>query len=106
MYNEICYLCKYTKTHDEYLNPIKTMSEREVWCKSRGVTYREFYAAATVDIKPSLIIELSDAQDYENEKIIKFNGIYYNVVRTYPINKTLQITLETRLPDNEHESES
>lgn len=105
MYNDICYLCTYTKTHDAYLNPIKVLTKKEVWCKSKGVTFREFYAAATVDIKPSLIIELSDADDYDNEKIVEYDGTLYDVVRTYPINKTLQITLTSKLSENIHESD-
>ena len=107
MYNDVCYLCTYVKTHDAYLNPIKVLTKKEVWCKSKGVTFREFYAAATADIKPSLIIELADVYDYDNEKIVEYDGIFYDVIRTYPINKTLQITLTTRLTKNEHsDSES
>lgn len=70
-------------TFDESGNEIATTEERTVMCQVFSVTRNEFYSAATVDLSPDLTIRLTDYADYEGEKLLRYNGELYSVIRTY-----------------------
>ena len=48
----------------------------------RGVYNAEFYNAAQAGLHPSITFELTNRADYHGEKLIEWNGVYYNVIRT------------------------
>lgn len=97
MYNDIAYLCSETVTQDEYFNEVKEYTERQVFVQPKSVGMREFYAAATADLHPSLVLVLADYYDYDGEKVMKYNDKYYDVTRTYVNKNRLEITLTERL---------
>ena len=68
---------------DEYGNEIMQTTERDLMCRIYGVTRSEFYAAATVDLRPDVTVVLSDFADYEGEKLARWNGEVYDIIRTY-----------------------
>ena len=69
--------------HDNYGNEIITKTKRDVMCQAYGITRSEFYAAATNDLHPEWTIRLSDFMDYQGEKLAKFHGDYYTIIRAY-----------------------
>lgn len=68
---------------DEYGNEIVTKTARDVMCQAYGVTRSEFYAAATNDLHPEWTVRLSDFVDYEGEKLAKFHGAVYSIIRVF-----------------------
>lgn len=98
MFDGIAILKKATVTQDASLNEIKTYTEREVYVKPRSVYASEFYQAAAVGLKPALTLVLSSFADYDDEKLVEYNGKEYTVTRVYqrPEKDTLELTLEER----------
>lgn len=70
-------------SYDQYGNERHVRTERELFCQVGGITRSEFYAAATVDMHPELTVTLSDYLDYEGEKLARYHGQLYSIVRTY-----------------------
>ena len=98
MFDGIAILKKATVTQDASLNEITTYTEREVYVKPRSVYASEFYQAAAVGLKPALTLVLSSFADYDDEKLVEYNGKEYTVTRVYqrPEKDTLELTLEER----------
>ncbi len=88
-------------TYDEYGNETHTQTERELFCQVHGVTRNEFYAAATIDMHPELTVTLSDYLDYAGEKLARYHGTLYSIVRTYrgrgQALNAIELILERRL---------
>lgn len=61
----------------------KTYQTREVFCKARSVTRREFYEAAQAGMRPEVVLTLSHRLDYEGEKEAEWQGRVYLIRRTY-----------------------
>lgn len=82
MYDDTAKLIKYNgQTFDKYGNAVKTKTERTVYVMPRGVYSSEFCDAAQLGIKPSVTLTLSNRAEYQNEKIVEYNGVMYNVIR-------------------------
>lgn len=82
MYDDVAKLIKFNEqTFDKYGNAEKTATERTVYVMPRGVYASEFYNAAQLGIKPSVTLTLSNRAEYENEKILEYNGVLYDVIR-------------------------
>lgn len=97
MFNDIASLCAETITQDDYGNEIKTLAEREIFCQVRSIGMREFFNAALTAYHPTTKIVLSDASDYDDEKVIKYDNNVFDVVRTYKKGHGLEITLQERV---------
>lgn len=70
-----------TRTYDEYGNETLTYAERDIFAQPRGVYQSEFYNAAQAGLHPSITFTVANRADYENERLLKYNGKVYNVVR-------------------------
>ena len=71
-----------TVTYDTYGNEVITYSDNPVYVMPRGVYNAEFYNAAQAGLHPSITFVLANKADYNGEKLIEWNGVYYNVIRT------------------------
>lgn len=60
-----------------------TESGRVVMCTVQSVRRQEYYTALNAGIRPEYVFELALAEDYQGERIAKYNGQYYRVVRSY-----------------------
>ena len=69
-------------TYDEYGNEVITYTDNEVFVLPRGVYNAEFYNAAQAGLRPSITFELTNKADYNGEKLIEWNGVLYNIIRT------------------------
>lgn len=76
----------------DYEYPIK----RRVFAEIRSVRQSEFYKALNDGIEPQYTFVLTDYADYDGEKLIKYNGKFYEVIRTYtPVDgQTIEITVK------------
>lgn len=98
MFDGVAILKKATVTQDASLNEVTTYTEREVFVKPRSVYASEFYQAAAVGLKPALTLVMSSFADYDDEKLVEYNGKEYTVTRVYqrPEKDTVELTLEER----------
>ena len=72
-----------TTTVDTYGDEVISRTSREVFAGVQSVGYKEFYEAATVGLKPEIKFILQDYEDYEGEKELAYNGIRYQIIRSY-----------------------
>lgn len=72
-----------TTTVDTYGDEVIPRTSREVFAGVQSVGYKEFYEAATVGLKPEIKFILQDYEDYEGEKELAYNGIRYQIIRSY-----------------------
>ena len=54
---------------DDLGNEVKTYQEKQIYCKVRSTTLREFYQAAQAGLRPSLVLTMQGA-DYNGEEVI------------------------------------
>lgn len=82
--DSVCKLIKETiNGRDQFGNPIVERTEREVFCQAYSVNRSEFYSAANAGLNPQVVIRLSDYLEYDNEKLVEYEGELYSVIRTY-----------------------
>jgi SPP1 family predicted phage head-tail adaptor len=82
MYDDIATLISYgASTFDEYGNESIVTDKTDVYVQPRGVYQSEYYNAAQVGLKPSITFEISNREDYNDEKVVEYHGKYYTVIR-------------------------
>ena len=69
---------------------------RDVFAEIRSVRNNEFYMAMSNNIQPTLIFRLTDYSEYGGEKLCKFEGEWYRIIRTYtPVNgQVIDLTVQ------------
>lgn len=68
---------------DEYGNEkVTTSAPKEVFALIASVGRNEFYAAAHAGLKPEITFQIRVA-DYDHEEQVKYDGMTYQVIRTY-----------------------
>lgn len=82
MYDGIAILKSYSNEgFDKYGNKSTKEVKRTVFVQPRGVYASEFYNAAQLGLKPSLTLYMTNRNDYQDEKVLEFNGKEYSVIR-------------------------
>ena len=82
-----------------------TDTERMVFCTVSSVNRTEYYNALNVGVQPSYVFSLALAEDYQGERVVKYNGIKYRVVRTYITDDDgIEITVERSDENDEEQS--
>ena len=72
-----------------------TDTERTVYCTVESVRRSEYYTALNAGIRPEYVFRLALAEDYENERLLKYNGQKFLVIRTYrTADDGIEITVE------------
>ena len=66
---------------DDAGNEIPTVTETDVFVQPRGVYQSEFYNAAQVGLKPSLTLFIANKTDYSGQKVLRYEGQEYDVIR-------------------------
>ena len=81
---------------DDLGNEVKTYQEKQIYCKVRSTTKREFYQAAQAGLRPSLVLTMQGA-DYDGEEAIVWRGKVYSIIRSYwKQADEIELTLEER----------
>ena len=70
-----------TKTYDAYLNETIEYTDRTVYVIPRGVYKSEFYQAAQLGLQPEITFRMTNREDYQDEKLLEYNGVLYDVIR-------------------------
>ena len=60
-----------------------TETARTVYCTVQSVSRSEFYNALNAGVQPEYVFVLALAEDYQDERIVRYKGLKYRVVRTY-----------------------
>jgi len=82
MYDGTATLIAYgSPTYDQYGNEVLTTVETEVFVQPRSVYQAEFYNAAQLGLHPSLTLSIANRADYSGQKLVRFEGREYSVVR-------------------------
>ena len=68
--------------------------ERKVYAVMRSVGMRETYEAMGHGIAPERVFDLAAPEEYRDEKLLKWDGHLYRVVRTYINGDTISLTVE------------
>lgn len=72
-----------------------TETARTVMCNVRSVTRSEFYNALNAGVMPEYVFVLALAEDYQGERIVRYKGQKFRVVRTYVTEEDgIEITCE------------
>ena len=72
-----------------------TDTERTVMCTVESVRRSEYYSASNAGFRPEFVFKLALAEDYQNERLVKFHGQKFRVVRTYRTeDEGIEITVE------------
>lgn len=88
-----------TDKQDEWGNPIETFSYKDIIAIKKSVSRSEFYRAATLGKKPSIVFEVYK-DEFNNSDGIIFNGVEYTVIREYDIGMDkVEITCERKNSD-------
>lgn len=105
MYDSIIELGRVNYVKTEYGQETEQVEWTEVFADVRSVSRSEFYNAAMANIRPTLVFALADYYDYDDERLIRYNGRTYNVIRTYvrPEQLEIEITAEMRERDGNRE---
>jgi len=75
-------LISQTITEDEIGNQVPVETETVILCGLKSIGRSEFYNAAVTGLRPELIFVVH-GYEYNGEKLVKFGGIRYRVIRTY-----------------------
>lgn len=82
MYDGIATLVTYeTDGFDQYGNKLVTEKTRDVFVQPQGIYASEFYNAAQLGLKPSLSLYIANRADYDGEKVLRYQGTEYSVIR-------------------------
>lgn len=82
MYDGIATLIEYgASTYDDYGNEEIQTTETEVFVQPRGVYNSEFYNAAQAGLKPTLTLFIANKTDYSGQKVLRYEGREYAVIR-------------------------
>lgn len=82
MYDDVATLISYgNSTFDEYGNESIDTEKTTVYVQPRGVYQSEYYNAAQLGLKPSITLQLANKEDYNDEKVLEYNGRVYSVIR-------------------------
>lgn len=73
-----------TDEKDGFGDPVmqKQISEM-VFTEVKSISQSEFYQAQTAGKKPEIKFVITDYLDYEGQKYLIYEGVRYNVLRTY-----------------------
>lgn len=92
--NEILTLIQRTVARDDQGDPVIRETPRVVICGVRSIGQQEFYQANATDFHPELKLVLADYLDYQDERLVDYNGLRYRVIRTYRSGQELELVVE------------
>lgn len=92
MPDELTLIAEDPEAHGVFEKP--TLTERTVLVLVRSVGMTEKYQAMANGLNPSLVFILRDAEDYQDEKIVRYRGRSMRVIRTYITGRSIELTCE------------
>ncbi len=79
---------------DEIGNQVPVETKKDILCGLKSIGRNEFYNAAATGLKPEITF-IIHAYEYSGQKKVEFEGVPYNVIRTYESSfEELELTCE------------
>lgn len=95
------YLVAETYAANTYGVLVPTLEERKIYARVTSVTSAEWFEGGRNGLNPEFRM-LVFAPEYNGEEILKYNGVYYTIYRTYQTaNGIMELYVEKR-KGNEH----
>lgn len=83
-----------TMGEDDIGNQIPVETETTILCSKQSVGRSEYYNAAAAGLRPELVL-IVHGYEYNGERIVRFEGSRYNVIRTYETDfEEIELTCE------------
>ena len=67
------------------VHEVVTDTERTVMCNVESVRRSEYYTALNAGFQPEYVFTLTLAEDYRNERLVKYHGQKFRVINVYQI---------------------
>lgn len=94
--SDVIYLIKETYHMDDHNQPIPEKTKRHVYCNAKSITRTELFDAGQNGHRASWMFEMF-FYDYDDEKLVEYNGKRYGVYRTYrPSDDTMELYVEEK----------
>lgn len=77
----------------------QSATPRTVFCEVTSVSQTEFYRATAQGLQPECRFILSNAAEWQGEKICEFHGKIYHIIRAFQNGDRLELTAERRVAD-------
>lgn len=91
-YDVIELIAESPKAHGVHETP--AYKERTVYCAVRSVGMQEAYMSASSGLRPELKFDLTVQEEYQGEKLCRFRGILYEVIRVYTEGEKVELTVQ------------
>lgn len=75
-------LCTTFVVKDEYKRERREVKPREVFCTKESVSEKEFFEGNRNGFRPEIKFRIFNG-DYNHEQLIRYEGIMYEIYRTY-----------------------
>ena len=90
---------KQIKGQDEWGNPIESVNFKGIIAIKKSVTRNEFYKAATLGLRPSVVFEIYK-EEYNNADGVIYNDTEYTIIRDYDISMDkVELICERKISD-------
>lgn len=93
MYKEIVKLIKGIEESNELGDLVSVKTEREVFANIKSIGMKEKYEALSVGLNPELVFILPDYYEYQNEEKAEYDGVEYDIIRTYRTGRTIEVVV-------------
>lgn len=82
---------------DDYGNPIRIETQKEIFAERSSITLNEFYQSANTSFKPEIKFEIYE-EEFQNAEYLIYENVKYSVIRTYQRTlDRLELVCERRL---------
>jgi SPP1 family predicted phage head-tail adaptor len=82
MFNDELILISFENVVNEIGDVVPIHFRRSILCSVQSITRSEHYAAAQANLQPEIVFVVNE-HDYNDEKMIEFNGREYRVIRHF-----------------------
>ena len=93
--NDIITLISQEYAPDESYNDVAESQETQVFCDCLSASQSEFFRAAQSDITPEYQVKMWSF-DYNEEKRCRYNGVEFDIYRTYKTGDLVELYLSRR----------
>lgn len=92
-WRDVLYLITVDYIKNDMGDLIEVTDERLVYCNKQSIKQSEFYQAQATGLRPELQFEIR-SMEYGGEKLIRFNELEYNVIRTYDKGEQIELVCQ------------
>lgn len=76
--------------------PVQSYVWRDVFANKRSVKQSEFYQAASVGLKPEIVLEVKSI-DFNNDEKVQYNNKEYFIIRSYDKGEVTELTVTSHV---------